>query len=139
MEPLTLPDSHFLAAAQGWLELGNHWEAIPDVIDNIASGSGKSIHREDAHHPLGGNAETVPLLQRRAVRFQLLDNFGAPKHRGEQERSQAMARSNKRQRSRKVEAIKVHHLIPGRDKVVDELLLSVGTSVDFSHDAELGV
>ena len=60
-------------------------------------------------------------------------------HHQSQERSQAMARSNKRQRSRKVEAIKVHHLVPRRDKVVDELLLSVGTSVDFSHDAELGV
>jgi hypothetical protein len=46
---------------------------------------------------------------------------------------------NEGQRSRKVEAIKVHHLIPGRDKVVDELLLSVGTSVDFSQGAELGV
>ena len=41
--------------------------------------------------------------------------------------------------SRKVEAIKVHHLVPGRDKVVDELHPSIGTSVDFSEGAELGV
>jgi hypothetical protein len=69
----------------------------------------------------------------------VLDNFGAPKHQGEDERSQAMARSNKGHSSRKVEAIKVHHLIPGCDKVVDELLFSVGTSVDFRQGAELGV
>ncbi len=42
-------------------------------------------------------------------------------------------------RSGEVEAIKVHHLVPGRDEVVDELLLRVGTSVDFSQGAELGV
>jgi hypothetical protein len=41
--------------------------------------------------------------------------------------------------SRKVEAIQVHHLVPGRDKVVDELLHGVGTSIDFSQGAELGV
>jgi hypothetical protein len=43
------------------------------------------------------------------------------------------------QRLRKVEAIKVHHLVPGRDKVVDELLFSVGTSVNFNQGTELGV
>ena len=42
-------------------------------------------------------------------------------------------------RSGEVEAIKVHHLVPGCDEVVDELLLPVGTSVDFSQGAELGV
>jgi len=50
-----------------------------------------------------------------------------------------MAWLNKRQRSRKVEAIQVHHLGPSRDKVVDELLPGVGTSVHFSQGAELGV
>ena len=42
-------------------------------------------------------------------------------------------------RSGEVEAIKVHHLVPGRDEVVDELLLRVRTSVDFGQGAELGV
>ena len=42
-------------------------------------------------------------------------------------------------RSRKVEAIQVNHLIPGRDKVVNELLLRVGTSVNFREGPELGV
>ena len=32
-----------------------------------------------------------------------------------------------------IEAIKVHHFIPGRDEVVDELLLRVGTSIDFGQ------
>ena len=71
--------------------------------------------------------------------LQLRGDFDAAKYRGEHERSQAMARSDKRQRSRKIEAIQVHHLIPGRDKVVDELLPGVGTSVNFSQGAELGV
>ena len=57
----------------------------------------------------------------------------------EHDQSQAMVQSDKHQRSRNIEAIKVHHLIPGCDKIVDELLLSVGTSIDFSHGAELGV
>src|SRR4029077_1094831 len=38
-----------------------------------------------------------------------------------------------------VETTKVHHLVPGRDEVVDELLLSIGTSVDFRQCAELRV
>jgi hypothetical protein len=41
--------------------------------------------------------------------------------------------------SRKVEAIKVHHLVPGRYKVMDKLLLCVRASIDFSQRAELGV
>ena len=32
-----------------------------------------------------------------------------------------------------VEAIKVHHLVPGCDEVVDKLLLRVSASVDFSQ------
>ena len=43
------------------------------------------------------------------------------------------------QRSGEVEAIEVHHLGPGCDEVVDELLVGVGTSVDFGQGAELGV
>ena len=35
-------------------------------------------------------------------------------------------------RSRKVEAIQVHHLVPGRHEVIDKLLLRVRASVDFS-------
>jgi hypothetical protein len=31
MEPLTPPDSHNLAAAQDWLELGNHLEANEEL------------------------------------------------------------------------------------------------------------
>jgi len=42
-------------------------------------------------------------------------------------------------KSRKVEAIQVHHLVPSRDKVVDELLVSIGTSINFRQGAELGV
>src|SRR6185312_6121552 len=42
-------------------------------------------------------------------------------------------------RSGEVEAIEVHHLVPGRDEIVDELLLGVGTSVDLRQCAELGV
>ena len=42
-------------------------------------------------------------------------------------------------KSRKVEAIQVHHLVPGRHEVIDKLLLRVQASVDFSQGAELGV
>src|SRR5262245_66571748 len=42
-------------------------------------------------------------------------------------------------RSGDVEAIKVHHFVPGRDEVMDKFLPRVGTSVDFSQGAELGV
>jgi hypothetical protein len=31
MESLKPPDSHYLAAAQGWLELGNHFEANEEL------------------------------------------------------------------------------------------------------------
>ncbi len=40
-------------------------------------------------------------------------------------------------RSRKVEAIQVHHLVPGRHEVIDELLLRVRAPVDFRQGAEL--
>ena len=42
-------------------------------------------------------------------------------------------------RSRKVEAIEVHHLGPGRDKVLGKLRLRVRTSIDFRQGPELGV
>jgi hypothetical protein len=43
-------------------------------------------------------------------------------------------------RARKlVEAIKVHHLDPGRDKVLDKFRLRVRTSIDFRQSPELGV
>src|SRR4030043_799891 len=42
-------------------------------------------------------------------------------------------------RAGEVEAIKVHHLGPGRYKVVQELLLGVLTCVDFRQGPELGV
>jgi hypothetical protein len=42
-------------------------------------------------------------------------------------------------RSGEVEAIKVHHLVPGGDEVAHELLPRVGTAVDFSQGSELGV
>ncbi len=42
-------------------------------------------------------------------------------------------------RSSKVEAIKVHHFVPGRHEVIHKLLLRVRASVDFSQGAELGV
>ena len=42
-------------------------------------------------------------------------------------------------RSGEVEAIKVHHLVPGRYEVLDKLLLRVRASVDFRQGPELGV
>src|SRR6266851_7613246 len=42
-------------------------------------------------------------------------------------------------RSRKVEAIEVHHLGPGRDEVLDELRLRIRASVDLRQGPELGV
>src|ERR1017187_299025 len=42
-------------------------------------------------------------------------------------------------RSRKVEAIEVHHLVPGRYKIMDKLLLRVRACIDFSQGTELGV
>ena len=42
-------------------------------------------------------------------------------------------------RSGKVEAVKVHYLVPRRYKVVQKLLLGVFTSVDFGQGAQLGV
>ena len=40
---------------------------------------------------------------------------------------------------RKVETIKVHHLVPSRYKVMDKLLLRVRTSVDFGEGPKLGI
>ncbi len=42
-------------------------------------------------------------------------------------------------RSGEVKAIEVHHLVPSRDEVVNELFLAVRASVDFSQGAELGI
>ena len=42
-------------------------------------------------------------------------------------------------RSREVEAIEVHHLVPGRYKVMHKLLLRVRACIDFSQGTELGV
>ena len=42
-------------------------------------------------------------------------------------------------RLRDVESIKIHYLVPGLDKVVNKLLLRIGTGVDFSQCAELRV
>jgi hypothetical protein len=42
-------------------------------------------------------------------------------------------------RSGEVEAVKVHDLVPRRDKVVHELLLGVLASIDFRQGPELGV
>ena len=39
----------------------------------------------------------------------------------------------------KVKTIKVHHLVPHHDKVIDELLLPIRTRIDLSQCAELGV
>ena len=36
-------------------------------------------------------------------------------------------------RSHEVEAIKVHHLVPGRYKIMDELLLRVRTAIGFNQ------
>jgi hypothetical protein len=42
-------------------------------------------------------------------------------------------------RSGEVEAIKVHHLGPGRHKVLDKFLLRVRASVNLGQSPELGV
>src|SRR5438874_13378107 len=42
-------------------------------------------------------------------------------------------------RSRRVEAIEVHHLGPGRDEVLDELRLRIRASVDLRQSPELRV
>jgi len=42
-------------------------------------------------------------------------------------------------RLRDVESIEIHHLVPGRDKVVNKLLLRIGTGVNFGQRAELRV
>src|SRR5438874_5852204 len=42
-------------------------------------------------------------------------------------------------RSRRVEAIEVHHLGPGRDEVLDELRLRIRAPVDFCQTPKLGV
>ena len=42
-------------------------------------------------------------------------------------------------RSGDVETVKVHHFVPYCNKVVEELLLGVLTSVDFRQGPELGV
>ena len=42
-------------------------------------------------------------------------------------------------RSRKVEAIKIHHLVPRDHEVAYERLLRVATSVDFRDGSQLGV
>ena len=42
-------------------------------------------------------------------------------------------------RCRYVETIEIHDFVPGRNKVVNELFLSVGTGIDFGQCAELRV
>src|SRR5262249_9009565 len=42
-------------------------------------------------------------------------------------------------RSGEVEPIEVHHFAPGRDEVVNELLLGVGAAIDFSQRSKLRV
>src|SRR5438046_5980499 len=42
-------------------------------------------------------------------------------------------------RSRRVEAIEVHHLGPGRDEVLDKLRLRIRASIDLRQGPELGV
>ena len=37
MQPLKSPDSHYLSAATGWLELGNHLEANAELENIMAS------------------------------------------------------------------------------------------------------
>jgi hypothetical protein len=36
LEPLEVPDSHFLNAAQGWLELGD-WEEAKEELEHISA------------------------------------------------------------------------------------------------------
>ena len=43
------------------------------------------------------------------------------------------------QRSREIEAVGVHHLGPGRDEVLHELLLAIVACIDFGERAQLGV
>ena len=39
----------------------------------------------------------------------------------------------------KVKTIKIHHLVPGCHEVIDKLLLSVGTGINFRDGAQLRV
>src|SRR5207248_2348291 len=48
-------------------------------------------------------------------------------------------RPHTRALSDKVEAIKIHHLVPRSDKVTHELLLRVVTRIDLREGSELGV
>ncbi|MGB7568434.1 MAG: hypothetical protein WBM07_11270 [Chitinivibrionales bacterium] len=41
--------------------------------------------------------------------------------------------------SRKVKAVRVHHLVPGRYEIPHELLLRVVTCIDFRERTELGI
>ena len=77
--------------------------------------------------------DNVPVQRRRyAVRWnRFLDDRLSPPYR-KSSRTLML-------RSGEVEAIKVHHFVPGRDEVVDKLLPRVGTSVEFRQGAELGV
>jgi hypothetical protein len=47
--------------------------------------------------------------------------------------------SGSREVSVDVVAIQIHDLIPGRDEVVHEFLHTVGTCIDFSQGAQLGI
>lgn len=91
------------------------------------------------------------VLQRRAygyraedyLKLKIIASFlpPLPKHADNDPHSYAKTQTFKAYplRSRKVEAIKVHDLVPGRYKVMDKHLLRVRTSIDFSQGPELGV
>jgi hypothetical protein len=40
---------------------------------------------------------------------------------------------------REVESIEIHYSVPGRNKIVNEFFLAIGTGVDFGQRAELRV
>ena len=47
------------------------------------------------------------------------------------------AQSDSLQLASQVEAIKIHHLVPGRDKVFDKLFLRIRTGIHFGNRSQL--
>src|SRR5262249_4051062 len=123
-------------AALLWLELlpgeqarGNEGRERHDYLGNLADFRGRGMARGlqglrwSAH---AANPERLPAESQQVH------------HTAAWKRLQVMAISQRPSKlsgdhSREVEAIEVHHRIPGRDEVVNELLLCVVTSVDLSQ------
>jgi hypothetical protein len=94
-------------------------------------GAGQSIRRSR----LRGRADLLSLSQKQ----ELLEPRPGPGWPGARSRLSEVDLYGQLTRSGKVEAIKVHHLVPGCYEIMDELFLRVRASVDFGDGPELGV